>query len=186
MPHGPEAPSPRATSLVARRFRQADRLLPRPSAPSRHSASPTSLPTPRLSSASSCARWFSLRPSRSSGSMPPLRDLSASSRRTARAFSACSILVPQRCTRRALPGPFASSQRRPHRQTCRALAPPPPCGEQIPPQQSARPPWQPSPSHRLTTRCSGPGCYLVLLQVLQFATRRLPVARGSRAAERQR
>jgi hypothetical protein len=39
---------------------------------------------------------------------------------------------------------------------------------------------------RLTRRCSGPGCYLVLPYCVQLATRRLPVARGSRAAERQR
>ena len=39
---------------------------------------------------------------------------------------------------------------------------------------------------RLTRRCSGPGCYLVLPDCVQLATRRLPVARGSRAAERQR
>ena len=45
-------------------------------------------------------------------------------------------------------------------------------------------------SHRgcgcLTRRCSGPGCYLVLPKCVQLATLRLPVARGSRAAERQR
>jgi hypothetical protein len=38
----------------------------------------------------------------------------------------------------------------------------------------------------LTGRCSGPGCYLVLPDCVQLATRRLPAARGSRAAERQR
>ena len=45
-------------------------------------------------------------------------------------------------------------------------------------------------SHRgcgcLTRRCSGPGCYLVLPDFVQLATPWLPVARGSRAAERQR
>ena len=44
----------------------------------------------------------------------------------------------------------------------------------------------PRGSVRLTRRCSGPGCYLVLRECVQLATRRLPVARGSRAAERQR
>ena len=41
-------------------------------------------------------------------------------------------------------------------------------------------------SGRLTRRCSGPGCNLVLPGCVQLATPWLPVARGSRAAERQR
>jgi len=54
------------------------------------------------------------------------------------------------------------------------------------PHSSARSPWRPTRWPRLTRRCSGPGRSLVLPDSLQLATRRLPVARGGRAAERQR
>jgi len=39
---------------------------------------------------------------------------------------------------------------------------------------------------RLTARCSGRGCYLVLRQGSRSATCRFSVAWGSRAAERER
>ena len=106
--------------------------------------------------------------------------LVAACRPSARTVFACCALAPPRCTRRASPRSFVS----PHRwriNTRRA-----PEGNTLQSQSSARSPWRPNLWQRLTRRCSGPGRYLVLPDCVQLATRRLHVARGGRAAERQR